>query len=230
MNYPDNFETPAFPAGTRIATSRAAAIGIAVVYALIVFVCGVLLWSARSVRISPFLVATNEMPNEWRIVGHDGGTRRMPAYRTLQEALVAKYIQRRFYISAIGAENENLWTACARETDCTTVGNTSTGGDCSLFCATTSDEFSEFQTAVVPGYMERFEMGEHWFVNSASIRMAPSGTISASGGMWRAQFTIITNMGAPIQVVAYAKVARNMQEYPRTMGYYIANFNAYRLD
>lgn len=230
MNYPDNFETPAFPAGTRIATSRAAAIGISVVYVLIVFVCGLLLWSARSARISPYLVATNEIPTEWRIVGYDDGARTIPAYRALQEALVAKYIQRRFYISALAQENENLWTACARDVDCTTVGNTTTGSDCALFCATTSAEFVDFQTTIVPDYQARADMGERWFVDSASIRLVPTGNVTENGGVWRARFTVTSNMDTPMIVIAYARVGRDMKQYPRTMGYFIESFNAYRLD
>ena len=230
MNYPDNFETPAFPAGTRIATSRAAAIGIAVVYALILCACGLLLWSSRSARVSPYLVATNEIPNEWRIVGHDGGPQKVPAYRALQEALVAKYIQRRFYISAADSENENLWTACDRDVDCTTTGNTTTGTDCALFCATSPDEFSEFQSRIVPEYRERAGMGETWVVDGASVRLVPVGIVSAAGGIWRARFTVESNMATSMIVIAYIKVARNIQRYPRTMGYYVEKFNAYRLD
>lgn len=230
MNYPDNFETSTFPAGTRIAASRTAAIGIAVVYVLIVFACGLLLWASRSVRISPFLIATNEIPTEWRIVGQGGGTRRVATHNLLQEALIAKYIQRRFYISAFDKENENLWNVCERPKDCTTIGNTSTGSDCALFCATSAEEFVRFQTMIVPDYRERVAMGEQQWVSAASIRLVPTSDVSVRGGMWRASFTIESNISTPIRVIAYARVARDQQQYPRTMGYYITDFNAYRLD
>ena len=48
LKYPDNFDTPTFPAGPRIALSRVMAIAIMVVFALIIVAGGMILWASRS--------------------------------------------------------------------------------------------------------------------------------------------------------------------------------------
>lgn len=228
MQYPDNFETPAFPAGSRIASSRAAAIGISLVFMMTLFVCAMLVWASASSRVQPFLVATNENPNEWRLVGHNGWRRPIAATRVLQESLIVKFIERRFYISADAKENEYFWTPCDLSTDCATEGQTSNGSGCALFCAGGAEVFDIFLTDIVPDYRRRAAMGERWAVARETVRLFPVGTVGDAGGTWRARFTVQSNMDAPMEVIAYIKVARNINVYPRTMGFYIAAFNAYR--
>ena len=230
MQYPDNFETSAFPAGTRIAAARVVSIAVSIVLLLILFACGALLWSVRNAQISPVLVAANENPNVWRIVGAEGMRRNMRATVLLQEALIANFVKRRFYISDSMIENERMWTACDPATDCATDGNTTTGTDCALFCAATPAVFANFSNTQVPDYRYRVGQGTTWSVIPATIRILPSGWPSDMGGTWRVQFSILSNKEPPIEIVAYAKVARQMDVYPRTMGFYIADFNAYRLN
>lgn len=226
MNYPDNFETPAFPAGARIAVSRVAAIWVSVVFLLVLFVCGVLVWSTRSQRVHPFLVAVNETPNEWRIVGHDHGKRTLTYVRALQESVVGKFTELRFHISGDERTNDMMWTPCDVATDCATSGT----GRCRLFCAGGEDVFSKFHDYVLPDYRARADAGERWSVDMETIRISPVGQIQENGGVWRVRVTIISNLTAPINVIAYARVARDIKKYPRTLGYYVMDFNAYRMD
>ena len=89
MRYPDNYDTPAFPAGTRIAQSRAATICVAVVMMLIVIVCGMLILVTPAARKQPFLItAENKGAGEWQVVGYEHGVRKITATDALQESLI----------------------------------------------------------------------------------------------------------------------------------------------
>ena len=59
LQYPDDFDTPTFPAGPYIASARALGIGVMVVFFLVIVSCGLLLWVQRSARVHPFLVSVN---------------------------------------------------------------------------------------------------------------------------------------------------------------------------
>lgn len=229
MNYPDNFETPAFPAGTRIASARAVAICTAISFLVIVFLCLILVWARGSIRKHPFLVSVGYNGiGEWTVVGHDHGRRTISAARAMQEALVGKYIRARFAISGSAIENEGAWAACNRTTDCASIGNSMARSGCTLYCAGTDEVFDKFVTKVVPDYRARAAVGERWTVDASSMQIRPSSVINNDGGMWRAIFTLVSNMNASITVVAYVKIARNAKEYPGTLGFYVADFNAYR--
>lgn len=231
MNYPDNFDVSAFPAGTRVAASRVMAISVAVIFLLIVFVCGILVWSRGSGRIHPFLISTGyNGVGEWSIIGHDHGRRTVSAMYAMQESLVGKYIRSRFTISASGPENESVWSACDRTSDCTTTGNSTTRASCALFCAGTDDVFRKFMEDVVPNYRDRAASGERWGVDTSSIQIRSGGGVNENGGMWRAVFRVVSNMDATMTVVAYVKIARNPREYPATLGFFVADFNAYRVN
>ncbi|MBQ3039474.1 MAG: hypothetical protein IJD41_02850, partial [Alphaproteobacteria bacterium] len=67
MKYPDNFDTPTFPAGPRIALSRVMAIAIMVVFALILVAGGMILWASRSQQIHPFLVSVDDVTGAWTV-------------------------------------------------------------------------------------------------------------------------------------------------------------------
>ena len=39
-----------------------------------------------------------------------------------------------------------------------------------------------------------------------------------------------SNISAPISILGYAMVEREMERYPQTMGYYVSEFSAYKLN
>lgn len=230
MNYPDNFDTPAFPAGKTIAISRLMAIGTSIVFLLIIFTCGLLVWTVRSQRVHPFLIATNNISGEWRLVGHDHGKKTVPAIQTLQEATIGAFIQNWFYISEDASENAALWAQCDRNTACVSDGMEYGSKTCALFCATGEDLFMKFMSDIMPGYQARATDGERWTVNMESISAMPVDKISENGGTWRISLTVQSNISAPMEILGYAKVLRNIKYYPRTMGFYVSDFNAYRIN
>ncbi len=231
MNYPDNFETPAFPAGKPIAVSRMMSIGIMVVFLLILFVCAILLWVGQSRKVHPFLVTINNSNGQWQVIAHDHGTRTaLSANYVLQESVVINFAKDWFTISPDMSQNNIIWGSCDRMNDC----NSATGfyGDkkCAIYCQSGDDLYRRFAYNVIPEYRVYAESGVRWTPDMRSVRIMPAGDVRDAGGTWRISARITSNKSGPIDIIAYAKVAKNTDLYPRTMGYYIADFNSYRIN
>ena len=100
MKYPDDFDTPTFPAGKQISASRAVSIAVMVVFLLILFACGLLLWVQKSVHVHPFLVSINEITGQWEIVGHQHtDVKQMTTVQTLQESVIGKFLEYHFFVT-----------------------------------------------------------------------------------------------------------------------------------
>ncbi len=232
MEYPSDFNTPAFPAGKSVAIARFMAIGSCVLFVLVLFMCAMLFWAARSQRIDPFIVSVDNFTGQWTVVGHTHGNGPIeyPVIQSLQESMLGNFTADWFTISD-ESENNAMWQTCERTEACKT-DNTFAYGDktCALFCASGQDLFSQFIYNVVPDYQERVANGEQWTVNKNKIYMEPVGRVSENGGTWRIKTTIQSNISGNIDVIAFAKVARNTSLYPQTLGYYVADFNAYKIN
>ena len=229
MNYPDDFNTRTFPAGKSIAVSRAMGVGIMAMFLIIVCLCGLLIWTIRSVRVEPYILATGGINDQWRVVMAGGETPSMNLTegQVFQQSLLWRFTQNWFNISPNHEINSAVWdTKCKRE-QCLSdeIGTRK----CALFCATGEDLFYRFSTDVLPMYTEYESANATWMVVPESIRIDPIGRISDSGGAWRIQVTILTGGTGAMDIVAYAKIAQNIKYYPATRGYYIADFNAYRV-
>jgi hypothetical protein len=88
--------------------------------------------------------------------------------------------------------------------------------------------FRRFRENILPTYERVANAGEQWNPVANSIHIAPVGRVTDAGGTWRIQMLVSTGDGTTMTIMAYAKVAKNPKSYPKTMGYYIADFNAYR--
>ncbi len=231
MDYPASFDTPAFPAGKRIAVSRFMAIGILAVGLVIVSLCGLIWWSARSGRVDPFIISINQTTGQWEIVGHSHGEFEYSAMRTMQESVVGNFVRDWFTLSADADENNALWQTCDRAETCQTDDKLTYGDKtCAIYCASGEDIFSRFVYYVVPDYLSRTENGERMAVNTETLQISPLGKITDMGGTYRIQATLQSSVHGELKVIAFAKVARNTMNYPRTLGFYVADFNAYRID
>ena len=56
----------------------------------------------------------------------------------------------------------------------------------------------------------------------------PSGKITKDGGTWIVRTSVRSNLNGDFDVIAYVKIARDMERYPQTLGFYVTEFNAYR--
>lgn len=231
MDYPGSFETPAFPAGKRIAVSRFMAIGISLVCLVIIFLCVLVWWTSRSQRVDPFIISINQITGQWEIVGHSHGDFEYSPNRTMQESVVGNFAQNWFTISADMDENNAMWKTCDRNETCQADDKLSYGDKtCALYCASGEDVFSRFVYNVVPDYLMRADGSERIAVNMETLQISPIGQISDNGGTYRVQATLQSNLTGEMNVIAFAKVARNTSGYPRTLGFYVADFNAYRIN
>jgi hypothetical protein len=229
LDYPGNFEIPAFPAGKRIAVSRFMAISTLVAFLLIVFLCGILLWSSRSQRLEPFMISTDNSTGEWRVIGRNSGTVEYPRTYTMQESVVGNFIKDWFKISADNSENENAWKACERNV-CTSDNLMFGEHSCSIYCSVSDELFSRFSYEILPDYKQRFQDGETWKIDEKKLSVLPAGKISDRGGTWQVTVTVNSTKLGQFNVKIFLKIAKNTTSYPQTMGFYVADFNAYRMN
>ena len=230
--YPDEFETSTFPAGKRIAVSRSVSIAIMVIFLLILFACGLLLWVQKSVHVHPFLVSINEITGQWSVVGHQHtDIKEVTTAQTLQESVIGKFMTYRFYITDDTAFNENIWQSCDRSVDCNPANKTGMESRyCALYCLSGDEEYNDFVTDVIPGYQGRVANGEMWTLDMSSLQITQVGPFSITGGVWQVRATVNSSMFGPINILAYANVAQDLAVYPQTFGYYVADFNAYKIN
>jgi len=228
LNYPDDFNVPTFAAGKSIAISRAMGIGIMSGFLIIVFLCGLLIWTIRSARVEPYIFMTGGINDEWQIVRPGGGHPevQMTTPQVVQESLVWKFVQDWFLISNDTNVNAQNWDNSCRRADCGTADGTT---PCRIFCDTSDDLFRRFSEDILPQYKDLASANKYWTPIVKSIRTSPVGRIADVGGTWRVQMSVATNGDGNITIMAYAKVAQDKKSHPKNMGYYIADFNAYRI-
>lgn len=232
LEYPDDFNIPTFRAGPFLASSRAFGVWVMVVLFLIIISCGLLLWVQHSVHIHPFLVSVNPITGQWEIVGHHhSGVHELKATQALQESVVGKFVRDWFTISSQSSANASLWSVCDRSRDCELKKTVDVNmGVCSLYCLSGDDIFSQFLDTVVPGYQLRAANGETWHLDMASLQISPMASASGKGTSWQVRAVVYSNMSAPINVLGYAVVQQNQDLYPQTMGYYVQDFSAYKMN
>ncbi len=230
MEYPDDFDTPAFPAGRPINSTRLVSIITMVVFLLIVIACGGVLWIQQSLKIHPFLISVNNITGQWRIIGHEHeDIREITATRSLQESVVGKFLQTWFLVAPNDDLNQALWKSCERQ-NC--INRTMIeDNECGLYCITGEQLYQTFVENVVPVYQTQFASGEFWALDTNTIQLTPIGDINAGGGTWQIRASIFSSVSStPIDILAYAVVKISPNLYPQTLGYYIENFNAYKMN
>ena len=232
LKYPDDFDVPAFPAGRPVALTRVLAVAIMSVFLLIGATCILLFYTQRSVHIHPFLVSINPVTGQWDVVGHHHkDVAELSATRTLQESAIGKFMRNWFLLTDIELLNEARWKACDRETECTLDGRTDRmSEECALYCLSSDEIFTQFIEQVVPEYQLRIENGETWKLDMFSLQITPIGTINKSGGTWQIRANVLSSTTGEISILAYAQVQYADQLFPQTMGYYVSDFNAYKID
>ena len=236
MDFPNGFNTPTFPAGPRVALSRVVAIGIMVVFLLIVVVCGMLLWAQRSAQVHPFLVSVNNITGQWQIVGHNhDNVVNMSAERALKESVIGKFLQSWFLVSLDEKYNENTWASCNRDADCIITQSSLSDIDsnqCALYCVSGDELYTDFKQKIAPKYQELAQNGITWYIDMPSLQITPIESGEKADDLWQVRVKIInTNIVNPtIDVLGYVKIGQNADVFPNTMGYFVSEFNAYKMN
>lgn len=199
-----------------------------VLFFLIVCVCGVILWAKNTQGTSPFLISITPGGERWSLVSHNNHTNELPVYFVLQESVINNFARHWFTVSDNILENAAVWSGdCARDSDECKIGGADT---CAIFCDASDYVFSNFKKYVLPAY-EELETNENviWRVTSVRARPVDFRAITENGGTWRLTVHVDTD-GVDTVFFGFARVGFNPIEYPKTMGYYISDFNMFRMN
>ena len=230
MKYPDDFNTPAFPAGKFVAVSRFMGTAVSCIFFLIVCVCGIIFWVKRTQELSPFLIALNPNGERWTVVAHDNHSREIPAYYVLQESMLNRFVRYWFTISADENLNQARWAKCAVDApEC--VGDSNTDSNtCAIYCMADENVWTSFENVVLPTFTEFAKTGDVWNVQSVSIKPVDSiKSVTQSGGFWKIDVVVQTATES-LLFTGFARTEYNKNVFPKTMGYYVADFNMYRMN
>ena len=235
MDYPKDFDTAAFPAGKGIALSRGIAVRISIVFFLILCACGLILFCRHFSGNYPFLISENPFTNEWTVVTYPGkqATEKIPQYQIVQEKLVSDFIKNWFTISNNRMENEMRWQECAA-VDCALPQQYNPNNkECTLFCMSDTKLFDVFKQKVLPEYTARVEQAkEQWDVekNGYSVMFISPKIVTEKGSAWQVYTRIYSNINGYFNVLAFLTIDHSTDSYPATLGYYVKEFNAYRIN
>lgn len=232
MDYPEDFNTSALPAGGRLALSRTVGIWIAVSLFLIIC-CGVAIpWLVKNKTIDPFVIYVNAPQGEWRLIGRSDTMRALPYYDAAQRALIGVFASKWFSIDQNNSFNESNWASCTRAQICPTQIPTTqnTAEFCGLYCLGGEDVYHTFVSQVMPVYQAVADFGDEWRLNTGTLMIMPNGDIDDKGGSWTLRGRVYSRQqnAGYFNVVAYVAVARDIEKYPQTLGFYVTQFNAYR--
>lgn len=230
LDYPDDFATSAFPAGKQIAVSRTMGIWIAVAFLLIIGGCIALPWLHDRQAVSPFVIYVDNTRGEWQLVGRSLSEKGATYYQSVQRALVGIFTEKWFTVTGNAERNAQIWQRCNRDTECMRrVPNTFANvGGCDIYCISGESMYQKFVTDMLPQYTAYESIGDRWFVDPNKITVFSGGEITKNGGTWVARARVRSSMNGDFDIVAYVKVAHDVARYPQTLGYYIADFNAYK--
>ena len=220
MDYPNGFDIGTFRAGKSLALSRIISIWTAIVFFLIIIVCGFILFCRFFSKNYPVLISINPNTNEWKVIAYPGKeSDEVPRYQVIQEKLVHDYVNNWFTISGIPEIDEARWKNCDIEKDC---------GQPAIACESSKNLYQEFFDNVLPTYRIKLaDSGETWRPNRPQV--IPSKDPSEDGSFWRGNVQIKTSSGESFKVLFFMSIAHNPTLYPATFGYYVNEFYAYRI-
>ncbi len=222
MEYPNNFETPAFPAGRQIAVSRTIGIWTLGVFLVIIFLCAVLIWTNRSRTMNPVIIF-----DDWTAtVVNSSESADYSVARAMQESVVGNFTRNWLRISDKETENDVRWCRGERAA-CPGLREEADGKVCILFCASGEELYTRFDREVLPDYMARVSAGETWSVDKKSISIKPLSQDFEKGGSWQIRAKVNSSLYGNFWIEAFAKIERKPETYPRTLGFYVADFNVF---
>lgn len=230
MDYPNDFNVPAFSAGKTIAFTRTISIWILIVFFLIVAACGFLLLNMHMRRNFPFLISVNPITEDWTVITYPGEKEKpVQQYKYIQERLVHDFVKDWFNISGDTDVNEQIWKKCSFD-ECKQSRQFNPNNKvCAISCRSSEAVFTEFTEKVVPNYRARIQQArEKWAIPSKKTLINPV-MASEKNSKWQVYATVNSSVMGSFDVLIFVDVERNIDLYPSTFGYYINQFNAYRI-
>ena len=230
MKYPNDFNVPAFPAGKTIAFSRAVSIWISVVFFFIVVACGFLLLNIHFRKNFPFLISVNPVTEDWNVIAYPGEKEKpIPQYQFIQEKLVHDFVKDWFTISDNMEINEAIWAKCSDgECEDSEQFNPTTK-KCAISCKSDASVFDVFTKNIVSNYRARIsQANEKWSISQKGL-LINLAMMSENNSKWQVYATVNSSVMGFFDVLIFIDVERNVNLYPATFGYYISQFNSYRM-
>lgn len=192
--------------------------------------CGFLLLNVHFRKNFPFLISINPITEDWTVVTYPGEKGKpIPQYQYIQEKLVHDFTKDWFTISDDINTNKDIWSKCS-ETDCKDPKQFNPANKfCAISCKSNINVFSDFAEKVIPNYQARIaQANETWSIPPKSI-LINQIFISEKASKWQVYATIKSSIMGNFDILVFVDVERNIDLYPATFGYYINQFNSYRI-
>ena len=228
MNYPNEFDTPTFPAGKTIALSRGVSIWTLTISFLIICACGLMLLLVRSKNNYPFLISTDQLTSDWSVVAYPEKEREISVKEITQENLVRKYVDYWFSINKNDFINDSLWQECS-DTDCEKPEQYDPmNRKCALFCSSDKEIFEQFTAKIMPEYRARIEQKSETMRVVSQI-ITPPATGANATNVWQSYVIVDSSVNGKFDVLVFLELGKEDGKYPATLGYYVKDFNSYRM-
>lgn len=228
MNYPNDFDTPTFPAGKTVALSRSVSVWISIVFFVIIVACGLILLLNHSKRNYPFLISTDPLTSDWTVVAYPEKNLKISPDRIIQETLVSNYVTYWFSINKNNMINEAMWQECD-STDCESADQYNPKNyNCALFCSSAPELYRQFTEKVLPEYRDRIAQASET-ISVRSQLITPPTNLKSKAGLWQSYVELESSVNKKFDVLAFIELGYDTDKYPATLGYYVKDFNAYRM-
>ena len=224
MEYPDDFDTIAFPFGKSLSLIRVVSIWISMLFVVIIFLSVLIVWSSRSDRLKPYVLSTDADTQRLILVSNQEDIKEDLSERIIQEYLIVKFLNNWFNVSSKNLEN-TIWKKCERD-ECS-LENLS--DRCAIYCETSEELYSKFNNINIPNYTALLESSDKWALDKDSLDIKPFGKITNSYGMWIIKGIVKTSF-EKIKFIGFLTILRSNNLYQKNLGFYVQNFNSYRLD
>ena len=89
--------------------------------------------------------------------------------------------------------------------------------------------YNYFIYKIGPDYKNQADAGDVWSVTPDDIYVQPMADLTDKGGTWIIKTNVYSTTFGYIPIIAYATVGNNMELYPQNMGFYVVDFDAYRI-
>ena len=196
---------------------------------MIICACGLLLLFVRAKKNFPFLISVDPLTDEWTVVAYpkEKNEKSVEQYQIIQEKIVSDFVTNWFTISKRQSENDARWEKCDAVKCNAPEQYNPNNIECALSCVSGDDLFNQFSKKIRPEYTARIDQAsETWTVNKMDI-VPYYVTMGASA--WQIYIEIQSSISGIFNVLAFIEVKQTPDAYPATMGYYIEDFNSYRM-
>ena len=177
----------------------------------------------------PLLISADPLTSDWTISAYPESTSKITTNQIIQENLVRKYVEYWFSINKDNSVNESLWKTCT-DRDCDSLERHDPMNlQCALYCSSSTELFKQFTEKIIPEYQDRIEQESETMHVVAQLITPPAQAESASN-IWQSFATIMSSKNGIVNVLVFLELGQDKKgKYPANFGYYVQDFNAYRM-